>query len=323
MTLNARMSQNMSNLKNNNIIQNRPDVAKESRAYKSGTLDKVGMSGVEQAVLLRDAQGHLNRIPALLDLFVSLDDPHAKGIHMSRLYAAAKEQLGSNELNMALLLDLIATLLKSHESLSYSAAVKVSFDYMLERPSLKSSQTAFRFYPSSLAIERNGHNLLLEAGLRITYSSTCPCSAALARQLIQQKFQESFGDQQISASEVVDWLGREENQVATPHGQRSYADIKVRFKTIDEVVPLLELIDRLEIALGTPVQALVKREDEQEFARLNGQNLMFSEDAARRIKSSLEQDDRIMDYHIHVRHQESLHPHDAVVITTKNLPGGY
>ena len=34
--------------------------------------------------------------------------------------------------------------------------------------------------------------------------------------------------------------------------------------------------------LKTPVQAAVKREDEQEFARLNGQNLMFCEDVLSR-----------------------------------------
>ena len=47
-------------------------------------------------------------------------------------------------------------------------------------------------------------------------------------------------------------------------------------------------IDRIESSLKTPVQAAVKREDEQEFARLNGQNLMFCEDAARRLQHELD-----------------------------------
>ncbi|WP_205192559.1 GTP cyclohydrolase, FolE2/MptA family, partial [Burkholderia sp. LMG 13014] len=63
-------------------------------------------------------------------------------------------------------------------------------------------------------------------------------------------------------------------------------------------------------ALGTPVQTAVKRADEQAFAVLNGENLMFVEDAARRVQAAL--DGRHASPHVHVRHLESLHPHDAV-----------
>ena len=83
-----------------------------------------------------------------------------------------------------------------------------------------------------------------------------------------------------------------------------------------------ELIDQVEETLGTAVQAAVKREDEQEFAALNGANLMFCEDAARRICSLLDEDKGFRDYRIEVRHMESLYPHDAVAITTKGVEGG-
>ena len=58
-------------------------------------------------------------------------------------------------------------------------------------------------------------------------------------------------------------------------------------------LPLVALIDALEAALATPVQTAVKREDEQAFARLNAENLMFCEDAARRVASVLSTDARI------------------------------
>ena len=54
----------------------------------------------------------------------------------------------------------------------------------------------------------------------------------------------------------------------------------------------------------------VKRADEQAFAQLNGQNLMYVEDAARRIQQSLSL--RFPVSSVSVRHLESLHPHDAV-----------
>ncbi len=70
------------------------------------------------------------------------------------------------------------------------------------------------------------------------------------------------------------------------------------------------MIDRVEDALGTPVQTAVKRADEQAFARLNGQNLMYVEDAARKIQQSL--GNAFPQSSVSVRHVESLHPHDAV-----------
>ena len=48
---------------------------------------------------------------------------------------------------------------------------------------------------------------------------------------------------------------------------------------------------------------------------------MFCEDAARRIKLSLEQADFVQDYWFKVEHQESLHAHNAVVIDS-NYAGG-
>ncbi|MFN2126562.1 MAG: GTP cyclohydrolase, FolE2/MptA family, partial [Anaerolineales bacterium] len=68
----------------------------------------------------------------------------------------------------------------------------------------------------------------------------------------------------------------------------------------------------VELAVATPVQAVVKRRDEQEFARLNGENLMFCEDSARRIRLALDQIPEFVDYRIQASHLESLHPHDAV-----------
>ena len=79
-----------------------------------------------------------------------------------------------------------------------------------------------------------------------------------------------------------------------------------------EELPLVDLVDAVESALGTPVQTAVKREDEQAFAEANAANLMFCEDAARRVAAALACDARIERYDVAVAHFESLHPHDAV-----------
>jgi GTP cyclohydrolase I len=120
-----------------------------------------------------------------------------------------------------------------------------------------------------------------------------------------------------------EWLGSTEGIVATPHSQRSVAEVKVQLSENVTDFPIVELIDAVEGALKTPVQAAVKREDEQEFARLNGQNLMFCEDASRRLQHTLNQMPNFRDFWLRVNHYESLHAHDAVSVTTKGVPGGY
>ena len=67
----------------------------------------------------------------------------------------------------------------------------------------------------------------------------------------------------------------------------------------------------------------MKREDEQEFARLNGQNPMFIEDAGRRLKQTMSEDDRLVDYWVRLEHLESLHAHDAVGVFVKGLSDGF
>ena len=90
-----------------------------------------------------------------------------------------------------------------------------------------------------------------------------------------------------------------------------------------KMFPIIELIDEVENSLKTPVQATVKREDEQAFALLNGRNLMFCEDAGRRIQTALNKDERILDFWARCTHYESLHPHNAVSVITKGVKGGY
>ena len=60
------------------------------------------------------------------------------------------------------------------------------------------------------------------------------------------------------------------------------------------------------------MQTAVKRADEQAFALANGKNLMFCEDAARRLGSALCQADWLEGFKLQIVHAESLHAHDAV-----------
>lgn len=119
-------------------------------------------------------------------------------------------------------------------------------------------------------------------------------------------------------------LGTSQGICATPHSQRSFAKVRVTLSNTQmESFEVSQLINRIEDALQTAVQAAVKREDEQEFARLNGANLMFCEDAARRLQAQLDAQSDYSDFWLRVDHLESLHPHDAVSIVSKGVAGGY
>jgi GTP cyclohydrolase I len=127
----------------------------------------------------------------------------------------------------------------------------------------------------------------------------------------------------VSVDDVTAWLGTQRAIAALPHSQRSHADVTVRLAAGLVEYPIDRLIDSCESALGTAVQTAVKRADEQEFARLNAEQLMFVEDASRVLAQSLDDVRDVTDYHVRVRHLESLHPHDAVATVVKGVAGGF
>ena len=301
-----------------------PDVAHQTSASLEGTLDWVGMSQIEIPLMVQGDEAAPRQVSAKVEAMVNLTQPQAKGIHMSRLYLLLEDLSNNAELSAGSLNTLLADFIASHDDLSNAARVRFTFDYHLQRASLISNKKGWKAYPVIIEGRLQQGEFSIELTLTVPYSSTCPCSAALARQLIQQAFSEKFaGQTQIRQQDVHQWLGSTQGIVATPHSQRSMAQVKIKLAHALTELPICALINAIEAALKTPVQAAVKREDEQEFARLNGQNLMFCEDAARRLKHALNLFEQASDFWLRVDHLESLHAHDASAITVKGLAGGY
>jgi GTP cyclohydrolase I len=304
-------------------MQEMPDVAHRGEVTARGALDRVGMGHIEVPVQITGADGRPQLLPAIADAYVNLTDPSAKGIHMSRLFLSLQEGLELDTLSFDLIERVLASFLASHGDLSDEAYLSVRLDWMAKRPALVSNNAGWRTYPIQMAGQIKDGEVRFYLGSKITYSSTCPCSAALARQLIQEAFARDFGEKQsISVSEMITWLGTEDAICATPHSQRSEAHVLVQVDAGQRDMTIEALIDGVEHSLQTAVQAAVKREDEQAFALLNGQNPMFCEDAARRVRGFLESDGRVVDYRVECSHYESLHPHNAVSVVVKGVPGG-
>lgn len=295
-----------------------PDVALTEVSSALIALDWVGMQGVEVPLMLGEP-GATHPVHAYADLQVDLADPSVKGIHMSRLYRLldgfAEHQLLTPDSLSALLEAMVESHADCHSS---RARITLTFNLLCRRPALiTEGLSGWKSYPVRLEAIWQAGRLCLDVSADITYSSTCPCSAALSRQLLEEAFAACFGRQSfVDPMQVADWL-RDNASYATPHSQRSVATVQVRVAEQATEMGLMALIDTVEQALGTPVQTAVKRADEQAFARLNGQNLMYVEDAARKIQQALE--GRYAASSVSVRHFESLHPHDAAAQTSNYL----
>lgn len=302
-----------------------PDVASSMKRHIHSKLDWVGMSEIHLPAKVSDTLAGERPVSSSIQAYVNLDNPDAKGIHMSRLYLMLEETFGDLSVSASSIDTLLKNFLETHDGLSTRAFVQLDFEFSMRRPSLKSNYAGWKSYPVTIAANLCEKGLRIELTVEVPYSSTCPCSAALARQLIQDEFSTVFGDDgKVDADKVHEWLGTEQGILATPHSQRSMAQVKVLLDhTEGEAFPITALIDLIEGALKTPVQTAVKREDEQEFALLNGQNLMFCEDSARRLQSVIDSDSLYKDFWLRVNHLESLHAHNAVAIVTKNVEGGY
>jgi GTP cyclohydrolase I len=288
-----------------------PDVAISETSHILAALDEVGMDGIDLPLRLDEADA-LGTVRARAGVYVDLPVPDVKGIHMSRLHRLLGEFAATQVLTLAAMGELLQACVLSQDGCgTQRARLTLDFELLLHRPALVTSGLGgWKSYPVQIQAHWNAGKFWVDTWVTVVYSSTCPCSAALTRQLVEQAFVAEFGTQAaVSINAAASWL-RGHATLATPHSQRSDAKIGVRHLSGQGKLALRELIDTAEAALGTPVQTAVKRADEQAFAQLNGQNLMYVEDAARRLHQAMALSFNA--YQVRVTHRESLHAHDAV-----------
>ena len=265
------------------------------------SLDWVGMQRIQSSL-----RHHENLIPCDLSLGVDLKEGH-RGIHMSRLYSLMMQDFLSQELTFSGLDQLLQKAISSQEGISTQASLSIGYKLPVRTLALKSGKEGFRNYDVSVsALKTEGASLKIWLKFAVIYSSTCPQSAALSV--------ETFNAQTNLSAQAIDRLP------ATPHAQRSVMDCELLLQGSDNfnVNDLLKtFIQTIENTLKTPVQTAVKKADEMAFAILNSENLMFCEDAVRKIDTELKarvqhKPLELSGYRIKTRHEESLHPHDAV-----------
>lgn len=259
-------------------------------------IQQVGVSGFKLPLRYRARSGRTTHtLETTVTGTVSLE-AHLKGINMSRIVRSFYDHA-----DQSVSPDFVSDLLHIYRSEvgALAARLRLDFSYPIKQRALRSGLEGWQYYRAAYLgrIDAAGRvRRFIE--LDFVYSSACPCSAELSEHARDTR-----------------------GAYAIPHNQRSKARILVELAPRSRM-HIEELRDHVLRALITETQVMVKREDEQAFAELNGAELKFVEDAARLLHRELDADPRIADFQAACAHFESLHSHDAVSVICKGVPGG-
>lgn len=284
-------------------------------------IPKVGVRNVRVPIKYKRKGETPIKLETKVSMYVNLTE-ELKGINMSRLSRTLYEYVDADD---HVSTDFMSDLLESFQEKlgAKDAYVKFRFNYPVRKKSLISDNSGWMYYPVMFEAKLVDGKMTFTMNVSITYSSTCPCSTELSEMLYRSR-------EVIRNGEVISIDDLEEADRArypdgivegTPHAQRSIADVKIRFSK-DNPIWIEDLIETVEERIKTPVQIICKREDEQEFARLNHSNQMFVEDAVRAIGDTVDKLPEVLDWAIVVNHFESLHPSEAVAVAFKGVEGG-
>ncbi len=252
-------------------------------------IQHVGISNFRLPIRYRSRAGGEQVLETSVTGTVSLE-AEKKGINMSRImrsfYGHAEDQFS---------FEVISAALDSYKADldTFDARIQMRFSWPMRVESLRSNLSGWQYYDFALELVDHQGARKKIIHLDFVYSSTCPCSLELSEHARQAR-----------------------GQLATPHSQRSVARISVELRPGARLW-FEDLVELARRAVPTETQVMVKREDEQAFAELNGANPIFVEDAARSFCEVLRQDPRIGDFRVIASHQESLHSHDAVSVLTE------
>lgn len=253
------------------------------------SIQHVGTSNFRLPLAIRTREGGRLTLETAVTGSVSLEATK-KGINMSRImrsfYAHADAPFDIEAMEAVL-----GSYRGDLESLD--ARLQLRFRYPMMKESLRSGLSGWQYYNVAFETAETGADALRAIHLDYVYSSTCPCSLELSEHARITR-----------------------GQIATPHSQRSVARVSVALTGAGRLW-IEDLVEICRAAIPTETQVMVKREDEQAFAELNGVNPIFVEDAVRLLAAALETDGRIGDFRVAASHQESLHSHDAVSVLAR------
>jgi GTP cyclohydrolase I len=276
-----------------------PDMMEASPTALQGArvpIQQVGIHNFRLPLKYRTKAGKTLTLETSVTGTVSLE-AELKGINMSRIMRSFYEHKDG-----VITGEWMGKILKAYMRKvdSKAARLKVAFSYPMLQPSLRSGLEGWQYYEVAFegVMTRDGKYRRF-IHFDFVYSSACPCSAELNEHARDKR-----------------------GKYGVPHSQRSKARVTIEERE-GKKIWIEDVRTHCVNALQTETQVMVKREDEQAFAELNGANLKFVEDAARLLYREFNGDRRIKDFQIACSHLESLHSHDAVSVICKGVKGGF
>lgn len=282
-----------------------PDI-QNSKPMIERSIRQVGVENVIVPFTLESKYGGFKAMTANVSMRTNLDSK-TKGISMSRLLGTLKKYL-----DLPLKQKLIYAILKDLANNIGSQYSYMKFDFMLpiNRKSIL-SDNSFPIYhkcsfegqmSSSPVVEPDKvgtkYTFRFFQGVTVQYASYCPCSAELCNDLTS-KGAKGF-----------------------PHAQRSFAHVLIQGSP-STYIWLEDVIETIERSIKTIPYPIIKRVDEQEIARIAGENPIFVEDAIRSISEELDNMNGITDWIVKCIHEESIHTSEAIAVNYKGIQGGF
>ncbi len=274
-----------------------PDIQHEMSPPIPIKIGQVGVQNIVTRFLLELNGNGYHELLANVSMSTNLDSTK-KGISMSMLLRSLLNYI-DKPLKHELIENILRDQRKAVETDSNDSFIKFDFKLPIRKVAPISKLEFPQFYYCSFEGRLTGEVFRFFQRVVVNYTSYCPCSASLCTHLLMSKGHGGF-----------------------PHAQRSSADVLVEVN-LPSVLWLEEIIEIVEKAVVNIPIPILRRVDEQEFARIAGENPMFVEDAIRFISDGLDKENRIFDWIVKCVHEESIHTHEAIAINWKGIRGGF
>lgn len=216
---------------------------------------------------------------SVADLNIYVELPHYKrGTHMSRFIEILNKYHKEAFIGK---LELFLDELKSTMK-AEAAYVDISFPYFITKHAPVSNIASLLSYDCVFNASLKDE-FLLWIGVSVPVTTLCPCSKEISE----------YG----------------------AHNQRSIIRIRVCYSSF---IWLEELINLAEKHASCEIYPLLKRPDEKYVTEKAYNNPKFVEDIVREITQELEQDNRIIAFHVESENFESIHNHNAYAMISSS-----
>jgi GTP cyclohydrolase I len=277
------------------IVKNTlPDVQQTMEPSVKIPIQQVGVQNIKTNFLLNSLEGKTHSVLANVSMSTDLKS-ETKGISMSRLLRTLIKYLNT-PLNQEVIKDILKVFKVAVGEDSKNSFIGFDFDLPIIKQAPITKIEFPQFYKCSFQGRMVGDNFSFYQKVIVPYQSYCICSASLCEHLKLQGL-DGF-----------------------PHAQRCFATVFTHIVP-DEIIYLEEIIKIVEDHVVN-VYPILKREDEQEVARMAHENPMFVEDAIRFISDGLNSERRIYDWLTQCTHEESIHTSEAIAVNWKGIDDG-